>query len=495
HTLLVRAVDAAGNRDATPASRSWTVDTVPPDTTITGSPPNPSNATSPQFTFSSEAGALFECSLDGSAFASCSSPHPVTVSHGSHTFQVRAYDAAGNRDPSPATYAWTTDTVAPNTTIQSGPQHPTAQATATFSMTSTETGSFQCSLDGVPYQACSSPITLSVPDGDHVMSIRAVDLAGNADPTPATWSWTSDTTAPGINIQSPAVGHTAAHAVLNFVVSEPATITCRFDNTGPFAACSSPTDLYRAPGPHSVDVRAIDAVGNMATVTRTWTVSCGQPPEMPGAILSLHLEDPPTTQFMTNSVNASNYAIKGRSGSADTLDPTSSAGRYGNGLRFAPVAGDYHQVLRWNRMTPTPQLTTWTLELWVRPSDGGIVVNHANLGGSGLTDLNFWALTGGSLISVFAEPNSAQLPTLPINFGQWNYVVITWDGSRLMGWVNGASATITPSFATYFEWRQIDFGAQGVFDNSTHTLELDEVTLADRALTVAEIQSRYCPAP
>lgn len=496
HSLSVRAVDAAGNRDATPATRSWIVDTVSPETTITASPPNPSNATNPQFAFSSEAGALFECSLDGAAFASCSSPHVITVGNGSHNFQVRAYDAAGNRDPTPATYAWTTDTIAPNTTIQSGPQNPTAQTMATFTMTSTEPGSFECSLEGGPFQPCSSPYTLLVPDGDHVMTIRAVDPAGNADPSPATWTWKSDTMAPGITINSPTAAHTAPYALLDFVVSESASITCQFDGTGPFMPCVSPTDIYRAPGQHSVAVRAIDGVGNMSTATRVWNVTCGQPPEMPGAILSLHMEDPATSQSVANAVDLNNYAIKGRDLSFDSLDPTTSAGRYGNGLRIAPVAGDYHQVLRWDRSGLFTRFSTWTLELWVRPSDGGIVVNHANLGGSGLTDVNFWSLAAGTLITLFQEPNnSAQLPTLPITFGQWNYVAITFDGVQLMGWVNGNSATITPSFSPFFEWRHIDFGAQGTFDNGTSTIEIDEVTLSTRALTVAELQERYCPAP
>ena len=50
----------------------------------------------------------FQCSLDGSAYKDCSSP--TTYSHLSrsiHTFKVRAVDAAGNVDASPATFSWT----------------------------------------------------------------------------------------------------------------------------------------------------------------------------------------------------------------------------------------------------------------------------------------------------------------------------------------------------------------------------------------------------
>src|SRR5206468_7317887 len=53
HTLDVRATDAAGNTDASPASHTWTVDLTAPNTTIDTSPSDPSNNTTPSFTFSS----------------------------------------------------------------------------------------------------------------------------------------------------------------------------------------------------------------------------------------------------------------------------------------------------------------------------------------------------------------------------------------------------------------------------------------------------------
>ena len=60
HTFEVRATDAASNVDPTPASHTWTVDTVAPDSSFSDVPADPSNDTTPAFEFSAnEAGSTF----------------------------------------------------------------------------------------------------------------------------------------------------------------------------------------------------------------------------------------------------------------------------------------------------------------------------------------------------------------------------------------------------------------------------------------------------
>jgi uncharacterized delta-60 repeat protein len=109
HTFEVRAIDAAGNPDPSPANRDFTVDTTAPETTITGGPTGTTSAATSTFTFgSSEAGSTFECRVDGGAFSPCSSPHTTpALSDGSHSFEVRGTDGAGNTDPTPASRSWT----------------------------------------------------------------------------------------------------------------------------------------------------------------------------------------------------------------------------------------------------------------------------------------------------------------------------------------------------------------------------------------------------
>jgi hypothetical protein len=77
-------------------------DTTAPDTTITAGPKAKTKSKSASFEFSStEAGSSFECKLEP-----CTSPRDVKVKKGKHSFAVRATDAAGNVDPTPATQSW-----------------------------------------------------------------------------------------------------------------------------------------------------------------------------------------------------------------------------------------------------------------------------------------------------------------------------------------------------------------------------------------------------
>jgi hypothetical protein len=89
-------------------------DTTPPQTTINSNPTNPSNDNTPSFTFSADEAAIFQCDVDGSGFAACTSGDSFgPLADSSHTFTVKATDTAGNTDSTPASYTWTIDTTLP----------------------------------------------------------------------------------------------------------------------------------------------------------------------------------------------------------------------------------------------------------------------------------------------------------------------------------------------------------------------------------------------
>ena len=94
-------------------------DSTPPTTQLTSSE-GYNNTTSAQFWFTGEddvtpaPGLTFQCQLDGSAFSECTSPQSYSnLAVGSHTFAVKAVDAAGNGAVSPESYTWTINPPAP----------------------------------------------------------------------------------------------------------------------------------------------------------------------------------------------------------------------------------------------------------------------------------------------------------------------------------------------------------------------------------------------
>jgi len=199
HTFAVRAVDAAGNASDPTAPYTWTIDTVNPVVTLTDKPSLLTNQTSVSFTFSSnKPRSTYECKLDGGAFLpNCSSPQLYTgLADGSHTFAVRA--TAVTIGPS-TTYTWTIDTIPPETAIASGPPADSSSASATFTFTSSEPGStFVCTLDAGGISPCALPQTYSgLGDGAHTFGVQAVDAAGNADATAASYSWQIRGVGPG----------------------------------------------------------------------------------------------------------------------------------------------------------------------------------------------------------------------------------------------------------------------------------------------------------
>ncbi|MDQ3308116.1 MAG: Ig-like domain repeat protein, partial [Actinomycetota bacterium] len=195
HQLRVRA-KVGWWVDQIPATRSWTIDATPPDTTL--HTPNVSGRDA-GFTFSAVEGNGFQCLLSGPSAAHdwqpCSAPRSyVALADGQYTFEVRATDAAGNVDPSPASYGWTIDLTAPETTFGSGPADGSwvLSRSATLELASSESAStFACTLDGVG-RTCG-PASLQPTDlasGTHVATATATDAAGNTDATPASRTWT-----------------------------------------------------------------------------------------------------------------------------------------------------------------------------------------------------------------------------------------------------------------------------------------------------------------
>jgi len=137
------SVTLAAGDDVTCTFSNVEQDTAAPDTTIDSGPTGTTNDDAPSFTFSSdEPGSAFECKLDGGGWEACDSGTQsyIAVGDGEHTFQVRACDALGNCDPTPASRTWTIDTAAPTVTINqaSGQSDPTSSSPINFTVVFSE---------------------------------------------------------------------------------------------------------------------------------------------------------------------------------------------------------------------------------------------------------------------------------------------------------------------------------------------------------------------
>lgn len=185
----------------------------------------------------------------------------------------------------------------PDTTIDSGPSSLVNSRSASFNFSSSEANSsFECSLDGVPFEPCTSPITVPdedlLADGQHNFRVRAINAAGNADPTPDTWTWTVDATGPNASItDGPPKFVNSRSVTFTFAGAEDGGgYKCNIDGPGPsteiVSACTSvETEDSLADGTYTLTVWASDALGNFGTPARhTWTVDTVAP-AAPGAHL------------------------------------------------------------------------------------------------------------------------------------------------------------------------------------------------------------------
>ncbi|MGH9888844.1 MAG: hypothetical protein ACREBE_25150, partial [bacterium] len=273
-------VDAASDAPQPP------VDTDAPDTTVDQAPDLFSRSGQVVFRFSSnDPNASFMCRVDAEAAASCVSPYVRTLPDGSHSFSVRAVDSAGNSDDTPAEKVWTIDSVAPETSLLTGPPAADNSVNAVFTFRSAEANvTFECSLDSAGFLPCTSGGSFGpVGDGAHAFAVRARDRAGNIDATPAIYAWSVDTSTPDTQIlMSPPDASGTTGATFTFISPDAgggATFQCALDSAA-FAACTSPRAYSSlTEGAHTFAVRVRDAVGNFdpSPATRNWTVDLTPP--------------------------------------------------------------------------------------------------------------------------------------------------------------------------------------------------------------------------
>lgn len=207
------AVQLDANKTATPfavALDQWSLDmpaATLPDTSIGPRPAAGSTIAdrTPTIGFTASIpGSTFECRQDARPFAACSSPWTtLRFADGVHTVGVRAIDAAANVDATPATRRFVVDTTSPTTRIRKHPRRKIFAARGEVGVMFAFTGSdrrapgatrkpvaFQCQIARAAFRTCRSPTTFRAHRGTNTFRVRAVDVAGNRDASPASFRFT-----------------------------------------------------------------------------------------------------------------------------------------------------------------------------------------------------------------------------------------------------------------------------------------------------------------
>jgi uncharacterized protein (TIGR03382 family) len=232
---------------------------------------------------------------------------------GPHTVSVTATDAANNTSPQSNTNTFTVDAVTDTPVVKTPPdKSSTRDNTPEYSGTAEPGSTVTLLVDGnvlVTVTATDSgtwsftqPTALG--DGTHTIQVTAVDKFGNPSASSNTNTFTVDTKTDTPVVEAPANNSTTTDNTPEYSgTAEPgSTITIRVDGAvvGTTTATASGTWSFTQPaalglgdGTHTIQVTAVDKLGNpsASSNTNTFTVNTTLPAEPDTSITS----SPPTT--------------------------------------------------------------------------------------------------------------------------------------------------------------------------------------------------------
>lgn len=274
------------------------------DTVITVAPSAYDNQNSPRFDFDASYPSTYECKVDDGSFTPCEWSSAIQVeADGPHTLSVRARDALGNVDPTPATHSWTRDTTPPSAASLSAPLDGAVNLAPTTSFSwqpiadeLSRVDGYEVLVDGgarlasIEPSACGAICTVemaALTDGEHTWTVRTRDLAGNPSESAArTFSVDAEPPGPALllsPIGGAAVGST--HPTLSWLPATDAgtgvdhyEISVDGHALPDTAATSIQVPAALPEGTHSWSVSTVDRVGNRsAPVSATFKTDTTPP--------------------------------------------------------------------------------------------------------------------------------------------------------------------------------------------------------------------------
>ncbi len=296
----VRAYDRAGNVSNV-VSYSWKIDSNQPIIDFLEGPSGPLDNNKGgttdgdavfQFT-SDNAGATFECAVNGGPATPCTSPvlideEDLKPEGQTNTFTVKpTSDTLPPIEGFPTPYSWTVDKTDPTLDLEVAPAAHSSNGNSVFGYSADGTGTtptVECGLDGAGFSECDSATAheVTLADGSHQMKLRVTDQAGNKSPV-ITHDWVIDTVAPlALITEQPPVHSDSDSARFAFNISDnrPGVhAECKLDSNPPAPCDSNAGTEYAglADGSHTLEVEISDLAGNQVTRTSSWTVDTVAP--------------------------------------------------------------------------------------------------------------------------------------------------------------------------------------------------------------------------
>lgn len=497
------AVDATGNQQDTPfVSTFSTTDTVPPVLAI-ASPPlatwtndatpaivvSRADATSgidiASGTLAIDGTPVVAAKSSGSMSFSVSSTAPLA--EGTHTIEATSADRAGNSrtvsgsfmldatPPSPAAI-----TNLDNGAVITGPISVAATATdAASGVARIELRrDGQTVLNLLPPAFTDTWSVASTADGPHVLTVRAVDVAGNIGAESAPVNVIVDQNPLIVTITEPVANfRTRKPFPTAATVSEPVQrveftlggVTST-DSTAPYSA-TLPVDTLPE-GDATLTVQAFGLIGEVATSTRTIVIDRSSPvarwPFDEGA--GTATADASGNQHTGTLENGAAWWAFGQFGKAIAFDGVDDA---------VTAAGS--ELL--------DATTALTLAGWVSPGAFGTPQSVIYKGGGAHPAYTLSIAADGRVEAVtYPGGNPAIAQSVdPLPLDVWSHLAATYDGTALRLYVNGADvSTVSVSGALVTTDGGVWLGRTEVGDPFTG--KLDEIRIYDRALTPAEIQ-------
>ena len=335
HSFQVKAIDLAGN--SATATVGFTVDRTVPALAITSDVEGAhygqiaGNSVSVSWSGSDTGSgvAYYLFRLNGAEIANqtTTTMYLPDLPDGHYRFDVRAYDRAGNMVQRSLNI--TVDMISPTLTIESpaGTCNSTAiGASWTGSDPASGIAGYQYSLDGAAWSSVGSlseAVLEGVNDGVHSFQVKAIDNAGNS--AFASVEFIVDATSPALDITSPAPGSYFNHTAGNDVtITWSATdagegmdhYLVRMNGGGWAEQTAANLSLHGLEdGPYRIDVRAVDAAGNVAERSVGFTVDLTPP--------TLAITSPTAATYNVDSFGAAwtgGDAVSGLSGFRFRMD-------------------------------------------------------------------------------------------------------------------------------------------------------------------------------